>query len=161
MKNNNVTISNVADWFLHKEAMNLVKLQKLCYYAEAWSEALLNRSICEDAVFEAWVHGAISPSLYSRFHDKYTDWHQIKRRKKPNDYLFGDDELKILESVWMTYGDMSGTDLEALNHSEEPWKKQRIGLAMFEACKNRISPSDMRNYYQPIYTGELKFVDIV
>lgn len=29
------------------------KLQKLCYYAEAWSHALFNRSIINDSHFEA------------------------------------------------------------------------------------------------------------
>ena len=37
----NADITDVANWFLLKEDMSHKKIQKLCYYAEAWSETCL------------------------------------------------------------------------------------------------------------------------
>jgi hypothetical protein len=59
-------ILDIACWFLHKEAMSHRKLQKLCYYAQAWFFTLENIRLT-DAIFEAWIHGPVSPSLYQHF----------------------------------------------------------------------------------------------
>jgi uncharacterized phage-associated protein len=56
------TIQQIAQWFLCKESMTHKKLQKLCYYAQAWNLALHNSELFEDR-FEAWVHGPVSPVL--------------------------------------------------------------------------------------------------
>ena len=59
----------VADFFLSKEAMSPKKLQKLVYFAYAWTVALLNESADDlhfrlfDAQIEAWIHGPVVPEL--------------------------------------------------------------------------------------------------
>lgn len=45
------------------------KLQKLTYYAEVWSHALLDRSIVNDTNFEAWAYGPASSELYGKYRD--------------------------------------------------------------------------------------------
>ena len=60
------SVFEVANWFLTKEAMTHKKLQKLCYYAQAWCYALKGYRLM-DTVFEAWVHGPVSPVLYDKF----------------------------------------------------------------------------------------------
>ena len=59
------SIFDVSEWFLSKESMTPKKLQKLSYYFEAWCHALFNRSLINDTRFEAWIHGPVSPELYS------------------------------------------------------------------------------------------------
>ena len=66
------SIFDVANWFLGKEPMNHVKLQKLCYYAVAWGYALFNRPICAESEFQAWINGPVSPTLYEKY--KKTGW---------------------------------------------------------------------------------------
>ena len=39
------SIFDVAEWFLQKESCSHKKLQKLCYYAVAWSYALFDESL--------------------------------------------------------------------------------------------------------------------
>ena len=61
----------IADYFigLSNETGSLItnlKLQKLVYYAQAWSLALNNEELFADD-FQAWVHGPVLVSLYDRY----------------------------------------------------------------------------------------------
>lgn len=55
-----ISIFDIADTFLSIEPMTHKKLQKLCYYAQAWHCALENEPICS-ASFQAWIHGPVCP----------------------------------------------------------------------------------------------------
>lgn len=147
-----VSIFEVADWFLHKEAMPHKKLQKLCYYYFAWGHALLNRNVIDNCQFQAWVHGPVNVELY----DKYRDfgWVTIPKKEEDNTNLFVEEELGLLESVWCTYGEKSGNELEALTHDEPPWKTARKGRAPFERSQKVIDPKNMKKYYKSIYIGD-------
>lgn len=142
---------DVAEWFLSKEAMSPKKLQKLTYYAEAWSNALLNRSMISDDKFQAWVHGPVSPVLYQTYKDY--KWNDIPK-VEDNSSEFDTDDLDLLESVWLTYGENSANDLEALTHTESPWLNARAGLCDDDISNNLISTDDMREYYSKIYIGD-------
>lgn len=145
------SIFDVADWFLSKEKMTPKKLQKLSYYFEAWCHALFGRTLVNDTQFEAWVHGPVSPELYSKYR-KY-GWNDIEQ-KENNSVIFEPKALELLESVWMTYGDKSANELEALTHSEMPWRNARIGLSEDEPSHIKISGDDMHDYYLSIYIGD-------
>jgi uncharacterized phage-associated protein len=57
-------VKDIAKWFLSKESMSHKKLQKLCYYSQAWYCALYNGTpLFEDEV-QAWIHGPVIASLY-------------------------------------------------------------------------------------------------
>ena len=60
------SIYDVADWFLSKSIMTHKKLQKLCYYAQAWSLALNDYKLV-NTDFQAWIHGPVSYPLYEKF----------------------------------------------------------------------------------------------
>lgn len=144
------TIFDVADWFLSRSSMTHKKLQKLCYYAEAWSETLLNAPISEDAKFEAWVHGPVNRNLWNKY--KSYGWGEIEQKNiSPR---FTEKQEEVLESVWLTYHDLTGTQLETLTHQETPWKNQRKGLSVFERSENQIQVMDMVDYYKSIYIGD-------
>ena len=118
------SIEDLAQWFLSKEPMTHKKLQKLCYYAVAWGYALYGEQIFKDDSFEAWIHGPASPTLYQKY--KINGWGIIKQSKKtPN---FSKKTTYLLESIWKTYGDKNGDELEAISHKEKPWKEARKGL---------------------------------
>ena len=96
------SIFDISDWFLSKEAMTPKKLQKLSYYFVAWGYALYNASLISDTVFQAWVHGPVSPELYNKYREY--GWNDIEQ-KEDNSKLFDSKTLELLESVWFTYGD--------------------------------------------------------
>lgn len=144
------SIYDVADWFLSKGAMTHKKLQKLCYYAQAWSYALKNRRLIR-ADFQAWVHGPVSPALYDRFKNFGYDTIRLRGEYKCN---MKEEDIELLENVWETYGEQTGNSLEALTHRELPWLEARKGYGENEKCTVVISPEVMKKYYKSIYVGE-------
>ena len=146
------TIIEVADFFLLKQPMFHQKLQKLCYYAEAWSEALLGQPIAGKAEFQAWVNGPENVVLYELFNK--CGWNQIfvdDHVAKHIDKVFSEEQLGLLENVWKTYGDSTGTALEALTQRELPWIEARGNAKIFEHCTTPISTKTMASYYKSIH----------
>lgn len=144
------SVYEIANWFLSKESMTHKKLQKLCYYAQAWNYALKDFRLI-DSDFQAWVHGPVSPALYERFKDFGYD--VIKMTGAYSCHIENEDK-DMLESVWATYGGETGNSLEALSHRELPWIEARRGYAEGERCSVVISPSSMREFYKSIYIGK-------
>ncbi len=144
------SVFEIADWFLSKEPMSHLKLQKLCYYAQAWNYALKNSRLI-DSDFQAWVHGPVSPALYEKFRSFGFDCIKIIGHCKHN---IDDEDIEILESVWTTYGNYAANALETLTHRELPWIEARVGYKPDERCQVVILPSTMKKYYSSIYNGE-------
>ncbi len=136
-------IYEVARFFLSKESMTHKKLQKLCYYAQAWYLANYGVVLFPNR-FEAWVHGPVSPDLYSRY--RGWGWQQIPKDLQP---IYFDDERNrnFLEQVYDTYGDYDADNLERITHTELPWQKARQGCSVGAYSRNPISLNDMKNYY--------------
>lgn len=144
-------ILDIASFFLSKESMTNKKLQKLTYYAEAWHQALIGGNLINDSEFQAWVHGPVSPVLYAAYRGH--GWNNISEIDSPS-VEFDEQTVELLESVWETYGDQDGNSLEALTHSEPPWRNARMGYADDENSKVSIDAEDMRKYYSSIYIGD-------
>lgn len=148
--NKRLSIEDLAEWFLAKEPMTHKKLQKLCYYAVAWGYALYEKKFFEQDTFEAWIHGPVSLVLYQKY--KNNGWSEIEQPQGVP--VFSDEVTYLLESVWKTYGDKNGDELEAISHNESPWKEARKGLSEDERGNNEIDPRTMVTFYKSIYTGE-------
>ena len=57
-------IFSAAKYILEKQGtMSAMKLQKLCYYAQAWSLVWDDNELFPED-FEAWVNGPVCPVLY-------------------------------------------------------------------------------------------------
>lgn len=154
-KTEKATIIEAADFFLLKQPMNQQKLQKLCYYAEAWSEALLGQPIAEISEFQAWANGPENVVLHGLFHECgcdeiFVDGQVAEHIKK----VFSEEQLELLEDVWETYGDATATDLEILTHRELPWIEARGDAKPFQHCTTAISTKTMASYYKSIYAKE-------
>ena len=143
-----MSIFDVADWFLSKATMTHKKLQKLCYYYKAWGLALYDKDLLPESSFQAWVHGPVNVEIYHKYKDY--GWNDIPMTAD-NSSLFNEKELDLLDSVWMSYGDMTANALEVQTHVEEPWRKARLGVDDFDNCTNIIRNEDMRDYYKELY----------
>ncbi|MCR5661282.1 MAG: DUF4065 domain-containing protein [bacterium] len=141
------TITDVANWFLAKESMTHKKLQKLCYYAQAWHCALLDEPLFADEV-QAWVHGPVIPALYKLYSD--FGWKQIPQYtgELPK---FNEKTLEILETVVNTYMKFTGDVLERITHAEKPWQEARGNLEPWETCTAPISTVSMATFYKQLY----------
>ena len=147
------TYNEVADWFLLKDNGNISpkKLQKLVYYAYAWTLTLLNDSadhlnnrLFDDGKFEAWVHGPVIRGLYAEYADY--GFNDIPE-KSIQPVKFASDVQDVLNQVWDVYGKYTADQLESLTHQEDPWKNARKGYSPLENCDKTISDKDMFNYY--------------
>ena len=137
------SIYKVAKFFLHKYSKTHKKLQKLCYFAQAWYLANYGKPLLANR-FEAWVHGPVCPDLYV----KYRAWGWEPLPKEVDMPEFDEpDVVNFLENVYSVYGDYDADELERITHSEEPWIKARKGCAIGAYSRNPISLNDMRNYY--------------
>jgi len=121
------------------------KLQKLLYYAQAWSLVLNDQKIFNDKI-EAWVHGPAIPLVYFTFKDFGFKDIDIKFDTKEFDSIAKEDK-KILDEVWRVYGKFDAPYLEALSHNETPWQEARKGLLPHEMSDNEISTESMKQYY--------------
>lgn len=141
-------VRDIAKWFLCHEAMTHKKLQKLCYYAQAWYCALYDGTPLYEDEIQAWIHGPVVASLYPVYADyKWLDIPQAKF----DDSDFDDQTIAILEAVYDTYGGFTGDQLEALTHSEMPWIEARGELAPWETSGTVISTASLRTYYGKVY----------
>ena len=141
------SVIDVAKWFLQKEPMTHKKLQKLCYYAQAWHLALLDKPLFHEEI-QAWIHGPVIPALYRNFAG--CGWRKIPKTDG-TDVQFDAQTEEVLEAVFVTYGEFSGDQLERLTHSELPWIEARGNLQPYEPCENIISLKSMADYYAKKY----------
>lgn len=137
-------IFDIARYFLLLGQMNHKKLQKLCYYAQAWSLALTGTRLM-DTWFEAWAHGPVSPELWYR----YRDWGGlIISSYEGNPNFRSKQTASFLNKIYQLYGNYSGDQLEQLTHKEAPWINARGNYPPGAVCTNTISEKDMANYYK-------------
>ena len=144
---NKTTVFDAARWFLHKKSLTHKQLQKLCYYAQAWHLALLDRPLFDEE-FQAWIHGPVCPYLYADYADY--GWKKIVKLtgEAPK---FPDETLQVLKAVYRTYSKLSGAQLETLTHSEKPWQDARGNIPPYEPSTNVISNDVMKQFYAETY----------
>ena len=145
----------VALYFIHlahqsDEPITNKKLQKLVYYAQAWSLVVNDEKLFNDKI-EAWVHGPAIPSLYSKF--KSFEFNPIEIDTSKEKFNFSKKQRQLLEKVWDVYGKYDAEYLEALSHSELPWQEARKELNVNESSTNTISLKTMRNFYETKLKG--------
>lgn len=153
---NKATIGHLVEWFLLKENMSHKKIQKLCYYAHVWSLTLFNQDIIPNITFEAWVHGPVNFEIWNMC--KRYGWRDImvaeeflEISKKEAAEVFNENQKKILNLVWETYGEYDADELEEMTHIESPWKDSRNGLGKFEPSRKVITREQIREYYKDKY----------
>jgi uncharacterized phage-associated protein len=148
-------IDDVADYVILKcteggESLNLLKLQKLLYYVQAWHLAFTGKPFFDEQ-FEAWVHGPVSREIHSRFRGDKTLYslvsHADIRGGFNPDTALSDDARFHIDSVLEEYAHLSGSQLETLTHREEPWVAARGECNPTERCENVISDKLMAKYY--------------
>lgn len=151
MENEQLTIYNVADWFLVHEAMTHKKLQKMLYLSYGYYLASFNEnnnSISDELFendFEAWVHGPVSPKIYNTYRE--AGYNYISK-KMSNPGIITDKASKILFTVLEKYKNYDGDQLESMTHAQDPWLNARGDLDSIEPCSNKILTEDIFDYFK-------------
>lgn len=143
------TVDDIANWFLTYvdrdagDSITHLKLQKLVYYAQAWSLALHDEALFEEE-FQAWTHGPVLCSLFDRFAE--AGWSALPAPESGGSV--DEKTHALLNSIAGSYGELSARRLEDLTHSEEPWIVARGGLPLEERSDAVISKEGMKKYYK-------------
>lgn len=132
---------DVAAYVLSKLGpMSSMKLQKLCYYSQAYSLAWFDEPIFRDRI-EAWTNGPVIPAL----------WREHKGQFLVESISGGDAgvvqhrDALVIDSIVDSMGGLSGKQLSDKTHSEAPWVNNYDGGDQFP--NGTISYADMRNFY--------------
>ena len=110
-----------------------VQLQKLVYYAQAWSLAWDGTPLFHDRI-EAWRHGPVVRSLYKRGDDADAT-------------VLNPHERATVDAVLDHYGSMYGASLREMSHDEKPWADVWGDRPADGVCSDEITHDAMRRFY--------------
>jgi uncharacterized phage-associated protein len=137
-------VFDTAKYILEKSGtMSAMKLQKLCYYSQAWSLVWDDYPLFEED-FEAWANGPVCPTLYFKTKGKYLI--------AASDETGGEEDLSdgqkdTVDKVLEHYGSHDAQWLSQLTHMEDPWINAREGVPFGAGCNNVITKESMALYY--------------
>lgn len=135
------TAHDVAAYVLERSGpITSMKLQKLCYYSQAYHLAWLHRPLFSDPI-EAWTNGPVIRNLWNAHRGQYIV-HAIPGGEIAR---VGSDERRVIDSVLAAFGGLTGKQLSDRTHSEAPWLKYYDGD---DARPNEvISHQDLESFY--------------
>lgn len=149
---NQVSVLDVAAYILGEQGtMSTWKLQKLCYYAQAWSLVWDEELLFSERI-EAWANGPVAPVLYKKHRGRFYvsvipggDAEKLNR-----------DQRETVEAVLMAYGEEPGSSLRTRTHQELPWReaRRRARLSPGERGNAEILPDSMAEYYGGLYDDD-------
>jgi len=143
-----VSVFDVAKYILERRGVvSGMKLQKLVYYAQAWSLVWDELPLFEDEI-QAWVSG---PVVYTLF-DAHRGMYLISSDDLPSgdSNKLSDDQKDTINAVLNYYGAKDSQWLSDLTHMEDPWIQAREGLLPNERGNNIITLASMEEYYSSL-----------
>ncbi|NPU99971.1 MAG: DUF4065 domain-containing protein [Brevinematales bacterium] len=140
-----VSVFDVAQYILSKTGtITTWKLQKLLYYAQAYSLVWDEQPIFNEEI-QAWANGPVVKELFNEHVGKLNiDSTLLKRGDLHN---LSNEQIATIDAVLETYNQYSGQELSFMTHREDPWINARKGLGPHEKCDRVISLGDMADYY--------------
>ena len=138
-----VSVLDVAQYILNKQGqMSATKLQKLVYYAQAWSLVWDEEPLFSEKV-RAWAGGPVVRELYDVHAGKF----KVHRIKGGRSGRLNEDQRETIDVVLDYYGKKPGQWLSDLTHLERPWRAARKGLRDSEPGNKEITLASMAEYY--------------
>lgn len=138
------TVFDVAKYVLEQRGqMSTMKLQKLCYYAQAWSLVWDDTPLFGEE-FQAWANGPVCPELFFLTKGQFS----ANEKDIPgNSSCLTEKQIETIDRVLEYYGDRDAQWLSQLTHMEGPWQEARNGIPMGTPCNAVISKESMAMYY--------------
>jgi len=137
-------IFDTAQYILEKKGtMSTMKLQKLCYYAQAWSLVWDDAPLFPED-FEAWANGPVCRKLFLKTKGQYSVSATDETGGEGN---LTDCQKDTIDQVLAHYGGHNAQWLSQLTHMEAPWNEARTGIPAEERCSQIITKESMAIYY--------------
>lgn len=137
-------IFDVAQYILEKKgSVTTMKLQKLCYYSQAWFLAWYENPLFDED-FEAWANGPVCRELFSKHRGQFIV-SRASHLGNPNNLT--KKQREAIDTVLKEYGDKDPAWLSELTHKERPWKETRQGIDDGASCDKIIDKVLIQEYY--------------
>lgn len=137
---------DVAQYVLDKcGPMTATKLQKLCYYSQAWHLVWEEEPLFPERI-EAWANGPVSPQLYAKHRLQY----QVDEVADGDADSLKPNERSTVDMVCDFYGRRSGAELSDLTHREAPWREARGDTPPGARSNAVITHAAMGEYYESL-----------
>ncbi|WP_201546117.1 Panacea domain-containing protein [Psychrobacter sp. H7-1] len=139
------TAYDIAQFFLYhayngeKDYISNLKLQKLLYYAQGYSLAILDKPLFDEPI-ECWPHGPVVSSVYHCYKHYYKSPILVEGLFDAS--IFDEDTLTILDRVACDYGQYTPWKLRNMTHEEMPWQQ-----ASLNHC-SVISNQDIKQFFK-------------
>jgi uncharacterized phage-associated protein len=136
-------VHDVAAYIIAKlRPIDAMKLQKLLYYAQAWSLVWDEKPLFSSKI-EAWANGPVVRDVFKVYQGQY----KIDQSVTGDKNALKPVEKETVDAILKFYGDKTGFYLSELTHSERPWKDARKGLAPGQKGDQEITKASMAQYY--------------
>ena len=140
------SVFDAAAYILEKKGeMTTLKLQKLVYYAQAWSLVWDERPLFDEKI-EAWSNGPVVRDLFEYHRGKY----YVSGIEAGDSGMLDADQKATVDMVLTHYGDKPAYWLVRLSHSEPPWIEARGDLSPTESSDAQITLDSMAQYYSSL-----------
>lgn len=138
------SVFDVARYILEqKDCMSTMKLQKLCYYSQAWSLVWDDEPLFAEQ-FQAWANGPVCPELFFKTQGRYS----VTASDEPGDSSnLTENQKDTIDKVLEHYGEHDAQWLSQLTHMEAPWNEARKGIPAGAGCDAIITQESMAMYY--------------
>lgn len=123
--------------------MSAMKLQKLVYYAQAWSLALRDRPLFSEPI-EAWSYGPVCPALYVLHRRSFV----VRRLPQGDPGAVDAEDADFVHRVTARYARWSGDELSTMTHREQPWIDARCDVESRQPSRSVITHRTMREFYR-------------
>ncbi len=123
--------------------VEVLKLQKLLYYCNAWSITLRKSPLFSDAI-QAWKHGPVVASIYAYHRGKIVLEDPIPEGDKDR---LSQLDTEFINSVLDAYAPLSGWALRNRTHLEDPWIKAWEASEHGAIHGVEISHDSIQEYY--------------
>ncbi|TET33279.1 MAG: DUF4065 domain-containing protein [Planctomycetota bacterium] len=133
--------------------MNNLKLQMLLYYAQGWHLALYGKKLFSKPI-EAWVHGPVVKSIYSKYKNMFKDDCFIGKDGNIQLPRFTNKSQKHLpgffDNLFEVFMHLDAFVLERMTHNEPPWIEARGGIGPDEISEREVSCDTMKLYFKSL-----------
>lgn len=137
-------VFDTAKYILERSGtMSAMKLQKLCYYSQAWALVWDDEPLFDED-FQAWANGPVCPELFYKTQGQYSVSAEDETGGEGD---LTDEQKETIIQVLDYYGDHDAQWLSRLTHMEDPWKLARKGIPEGAGCNRIITKESMAEYY--------------
>ena len=100
-----------------------VALQKLVYYTQGFTKALLGES-CFGQMPRAYAMGPVYGQLWHEYNDSVSSYFAYDEGEEYSSPFTAAEE-EVIDAVYRCFGCYSGSALSQMTHSELPWRAAR------------------------------------